>query len=142
MIKKKPEELFQFLKHVELFKHISEEHIKLLVKPLQLRKYNQGENIIEEGQEGKSPYKEDIESALQEVAEDPEDPYTYLDLAVLYLDAGQRLKAEEAFLNGRLLAGEDPEYFVLAGDMLSAREYWLMALEQYLQALSRSSWAG
>ena len=54
MIKKKPEELFQFLNQVELFKHISADHIKMLVKPLQLRKYDQGEDIIQEGQEGKS----------------------------------------------------------------------------------------
>lgn len=54
MIKKKPEELFQFLKQVELFKQISADHIKMLVKPLHLRKYDQGEDIIQEGQEGKS----------------------------------------------------------------------------------------
>jgi len=54
MIKKKPEELFQFLNQVELFKNISADHIKMLVKPLQLRKYDQGEDIIQEGQEGES----------------------------------------------------------------------------------------
>ncbi|UCF64780.1 MAG: cyclic nucleotide-binding domain-containing protein [bacterium] len=54
MVKKNLTELFQFLRKVSLFKHISDDHINMLAKTLNLRKYNQGENIIQEGEGGTS----------------------------------------------------------------------------------------
>jgi len=54
MMKKKQQELFQFLKQVVLFQDISDQDIENIVNSLQIRKYSMGEDIIREGEKGDS----------------------------------------------------------------------------------------
>ncbi|MBI3159053.1 MAG: serine/threonine protein kinase [Chloroflexi bacterium] len=80
--------------------------------------------------------KDALTLAQAKVDANPEDPYARLDLAAALLDAGMRSEAERAFTAGAELAGEDPEYFLLAGDLLANREIWPQALEMYSKAVA------
>ena len=86
------------------------------------------------------PQDQDVQESILTIAEarvelDPENPYAYLDLAGILIDAGQTGEAQDAFDTGEALAGDDGEYFITAGDMLASREMWVEALEQYRDAL-------
>jgi Tfp pilus assembly protein PilF len=83
-----------------------------------------------------------LENAQKNVEENPDDPFAYLDLAVIYIDLGDEEAAQETFAQGQELAGDNPDYFVVAGDLLAARERWLMALDQYLRAFDRGIGSG
>ncbi|RQW07467.1 MAG: cyclic nucleotide-binding domain-containing protein, partial [Calditrichaeota bacterium] len=53
-MKLKQEEILQFLKKVSLFKNISEVGIRPALDFIEIRKYQKGENIIQEGEKGDS----------------------------------------------------------------------------------------
>lgn len=76
-----------------------------------------------------------IEQAEAAVAKNPENPIALLELAITLYDAGFAEDASETFIAAQELAGEDPEFYMLAGDMLAAREAWLLALQQYVQVI-------
>lgn len=82
-----------------------------------------------------TPTPDPLAAAQAAVGQRPDDPYAHLDLAAALLDAGQRLPAQRAFESGQRLAGEDPAYFLLAGDLFLNREYWPQAVEQYALAV-------
>ena len=54
MSKLKPQDIFQFLKKVTLFKNITEDDLKNVADLLILRKCQKGEDIIHEGEKGDS----------------------------------------------------------------------------------------
>lgn len=83
-----------------------------------------------------TPPTDPLTAAQTAVAANPEDPYAQLDLAAALLDSGQRLPAQRAYEQGVTLAGEDPEFSLLAGDMFLSREVWPQAVELYGRALS------
>lgn len=83
------------------------------------------------GQSGRNAVVKDAEN---QVAENPDDPYAYLNLAVAYLDAGNDRKAADAYEDGQILAGDDPDFYMVAGDLFASRNMWLQALEQYIQS--------
>jgi serine/threonine protein kinase len=76
---------------------------------------------------------EAIQEALDDIAEDFEDPYAHLALAELYLEGGDTDAAVEQLRTGADLAGGDWEYSLAAGDLLLEYQFWLPALEQYIQ---------
>jgi len=77
-----------------------------------------------------------IEEAQRLVDENPEDPFAYLQLAQAYWLTNQPVKAEEAFSKALQLSGDDPEFFLVAGDKFLAREMFAMAALMYRHALS------
>jgi serine/threonine-protein kinase len=79
-----------------------------------------------------------LELALEKVAANPDDPFAQLDLAGVYLDLGRQQDAIAAFERGSVIAGDNPIYYTRAGDMLSSRDLWFQALEQYIEAFMRS----
>ncbi|TES91312.1 MAG: serine/threonine protein kinase, partial [Anaerolineales bacterium] len=76
-----------------------------------------------------------LDEALGRVENNPDDPTAHLELAMAYLDMRMPSEAEEEFALGEELSGGDPEYYMVAGDMLVSREMWLPALEQYFKIL-------
>ncbi len=79
---------------------------------------------------------EELEELIRRVEEDPENPYLRLDLAIAFLDRGMEEEASITFEEAVALAGDDFEFFMTAGNMLSdrGRERWLLALHMYIQA--------
>ncbi len=77
-----------------------------------------------------------IEEAQRLVDENPEDPYAYLQLAQAYWLTNQPAKAEEAFSKALQLSGDDPAFFLFAGDKFLAREMFAMAALMYRHAIS------
>jgi CRP-like cAMP-binding protein len=55
-MKKNPEELMEFLKHVGLFKGIPENLIRILIDEIEIREFKKDENIIREGEHGDTIY--------------------------------------------------------------------------------------
>ena len=76
-----------------------------------------------------------FDEALGRVENNPDDPTAHLELAMAYLDMQMPSEAEEEFALSEELSGGNPEYYMVAGDMLASREMWLPALEQYFKIL-------
>lgn len=76
-----------------------------------------------------------LEAALEVVEAHPDDPYAHLELAGVYADLAREEEAIAAFTTAAELAGEDAEFFLVAGDMLAARQIWQPALEMYIEAV-------
>ncbi len=80
-----------------------------------------------------------IASAQKVVDENPEDPFAHLELAAAYLDAGDISTATEIMgMAQELAGGENPEFFLAAGDLLMSRDQWFLAASMYLR-LTRAS---
>ena len=76
-----------------------------------------------------------LDEALGRVENNPDDPKAHLELALAYLGMHMPSEAEEEFALSEELSGGNPEYYMVAGDMLASREMWLPALEQYFKIL-------
>jgi hypothetical protein len=68
------------------------------------------------------------------VAAEPDNPYAYLDLAASYWDENMFGEAEDAYGAALERAGNDPEFYVRAGDIALERELWTEAAQMYLEA--------
>ncbi len=77
-----------------------------------------------------------LQNALDRVEEFPEDPMAYLELAIAYIGLGRGEDAIEVYGKGAVLAGDDTDYYEVAGDMLASQGYWLQALENYIKVLN------
>lgn len=76
----------------------------------------------------------ELDAALANVEENPDDPYAHLELAAVYFVLDRQADATEAYEDALVLGGDDPEFYVVAGDMLAERGLWILALTQYVQA--------
>ncbi|KAA3642303.1 MAG: serine/threonine protein kinase [Chloroflexi bacterium] len=83
-------------------------------------------------------YQEQLDDALANLEENPEDPGAYLWAAVAFIDVGDEQSATEIFEQGAVLFGEDPGYFFGAGDLLLDRYYGIPALEMYGRGVESS----
>ena len=75
---------------------------------------------------------EALQIALDRVKNEPDNPKAYLQLADAYYEVIMVEDAEEAFGIAKRLAGEDPQFYEIAGEMLLSRDLWLEALKQYI----------
>ena len=78
---------------------------------------------------------ETIDEAIEELEDEFDDPFAHLELAGLFLEAGNFKLADEQFQIGADIAGGDWNYYLSAGDMLFDHQLWLPALEQYIQII-------
>lgn len=72
-----------------------------------------------------------LDEALANLEQNPDDPGAYLRAAVALIDVGDEQSAGEIFEEGAAIAGEDPGYFFGAGDLLLERYYGIAALDMY-----------
>lgn len=81
------------------------------------------------------PADDPVAAAQRLVEARPEDPFTHLALAAAMWQAGRIPGAQEAYERAQELAGDDPDFYVAAGDELSDRELWLLAAGMYIRAV-------
>jgi serine/threonine-protein kinase len=74
-----------------------------------------------------------LDAAKQKAAENPNDPYARLDLAIAYSQAGNAAQSLTELDNAMDLAGDEIRFFAKAGDMLAASGDWLSAARVYLR---------
>lgn len=76
-------------------------------------------------------FQRQLDEALVNLEEHPDDPGSYLRVAAAFLDVGDEPGAREFFDQGAEIAGDDPGYFFGAGELLLDRYYGIAALEMF-----------
>jgi serine/threonine protein kinase len=79
-----------------------------------------------------------LETALAWTTAQPDDPKALVDLAIAYWAEGKPLDARQALETASQKAGNDPGFFVRAGDAMVERQAWVFASGLYLEALKLS----
>ncbi|MCH7663023.1 MAG: protein kinase, partial [Chloroflexi bacterium] len=82
------------------------------------------------------PLSPGLEEALILVEEHPEDPVAYLELAIAYFDFGHEEEAAFAYEQAQELAGENPDFYLLAAELFRQRDLWPLVLEATLKVIS------
>ncbi|MBN1148087.1 MAG: protein kinase [Anaerolineales bacterium] len=75
-----------------------------------------------------------LEEAQQMVASEPDNPIAHLGLAVAYWDQNMPDEAEAAYRAALERAGDNPEFYLRAGDIMLSRQVWPEAARMYLEA--------
>ncbi|MBN1667490.1 MAG: protein kinase [Anaerolineales bacterium] len=76
-----------------------------------------------------------LDQAEEQVAQNAEDPFAQVELAVAAWDSGDYERAEAEFERAAELADGDPEVFWYASELLSERQAWILAARIGLQAI-------
>lgn len=91
---------------------------------------------IEQLEEEISGHKDD--DSIEEIKENADDPYAYVEKALQYWEEGNRQQAEEAAFRAFELVGEDSLLYRKLGDRFSEDQVWLYAAPAYLLAYKHS----
>ncbi|MBT3389434.1 MAG: serine/threonine protein kinase [Chloroflexi bacterium] len=73
-----------------------------------------------------------VEEILAQITDNPEEPYTYLELASAYLEINETISAEAAVDDALLYGADDFEVYRKAAAILAHNESWVKATQVYL----------
>jgi serine/threonine protein kinase len=92
------------------------------------------ETLTQEAGVNIPPANGEIPSLIQQIQENPTDPFLQYQLGVAYLDADRPQQAREAFKRAYQLADDNPAIILEFGDKLTEIDIWTYAAYSYLKA--------
>jgi Flp pilus assembly protein TadD len=91
------------------------------------------ETLTQEAGHKNGPANQEIQGLLQEIRDNPQDPFLRYTLGVAYLEANRPQLAREAFQKAYQLAEDSPEIILELGERLTDIDIWTYAAYSFLK---------